>query len=114
MDPEVASTGLSPEEAKEQGLDVKTAKFPFTANGRAVSMKATEGFARLVFMKDTGVLVGAQIVGADASNMIAELTLAIESGNTVEDLALTIHAHPSLSEIIMDAADVGLGMPTNI
>lgn len=114
VDPEVASTGLSPEEAKEQGLDVKTAKFPFTANGRAVSMKATEGFARLVFMKDTGVLVGAQIVGADASNMIAELTLAIESGNTVEDLALTIHAHPSLSEIMMDAADVGLGMPTNI
>ena len=114
VDPEVASTGLTPEEAKEQGLDVKTAKFPFTANGRAVSMKATEGFARLVFLKDTGVLVGAQIVGADASNMIAELTLAIESGNTVDDLALTIHPHPSLSEILMDAADVGLGMPTNI
>lgn len=114
VDPEIASTGLLPDQAKEQGLDVKTAEFPYTANGRAVSMKATEGFARLVYMKDTGVLVGGQIVGAEASNLIAELTLAIESGNTIEDLALTIHAHPSLSEILMDVADVAEGMPTNI
>ena len=58
--------------------------------------------------------MGAQIVGADASDLISELTLAIESGATVEDVALTVHPHPSLSEAIMDSADVGLGMPTNI
>ncbi|MCB7112455.1 dihydrolipoyl dehydrogenase, partial [[Eubacterium] rectale] len=76
LDNEIATTGLTESEAKEKGLDVKTAKFPFM--GRAVSMKATEGFVRLVFMKDTHVMVGAQIVGPDASDLISELTLAIE------------------------------------
>jgi dihydrolipoamide dehydrogenase len=114
LDNEIATTGLTESEAKEKGLDVKTAKFPFMANGRAVSMKATEGFVRLVFMKDTHVMVGAQIVGPDASDLISELTLAIESGNEIDDIALTIHPHPTLSETLMDAADVGLGMPTNI
>lgn len=114
VDPEIATTGLTAAQAKEQGLDVKTAKFPFSANGRAVSMQATEGFVRLVFTKDEERLVGAQIIGNNASDMISELTLAIESGSTVEDVALTIHPHPSLSEAVMDAADVGLGYPTNI
>lgn len=59
-------------------------------------------------------MVGAQIVGPDASDLISELTLAIESGNEIDDIALTIHPHPTLSETLMDAADVGLGMPTNI
>lgn len=114
LDPEIATTGLTAAQAKEQGLDVKTAKFPFSANGRAVAMKATDGFVRLVFVKDTGTVVGAQIIGEDASDMISELTLAIESGSTIEDIALTIHPHPSLSEAVMDAADVGEGFPTNI
>lgn len=114
VDPEIATTGLTMAEAKDQGLDVKSAKFPFSANGRAVSMHSPEGFVRLVFTKDQSQVVGAQIVGADASDLISELTLAIESGATVEDIALTIHPHPSLSEAIMDSADVGLGMPTNI
>lgn len=114
VDPEIATTGLTVAEAKDQGLDVKSAKFPFSANGRAVSMHAPDGFVRLVFTKDQSQIVGAQIVGADASDLISELTLAIESGATVEDVALTVHPHPSLSEAIMDSADVGLGMPTNI
>ena len=114
VDPEIATTGLTVAEAKDQGLDVKSAKFPFSANGRAVSMHAPDGFVRLVFTKDQSQIVGAQIVGADASDLISELTLAIESGATVEDVALTVHPHPSLSEAIIDSADVGLGMPTNI
>lgn len=114
VDPEIATTGLTVAEAKDQGLDVKSAKFPFSANGRAVSMHAPDGFVRLVFTKDQSQIVGAQIVGADASDLISELTLAIESGAMVEDVALTVHPHPSLSEAIMDSADVGLGMPTNI
>lgn len=114
VDPEIATTGLTAAQAKEQGLDVKASKFPFSANGRATSKKATDGFVRLVSLKDSGVIVGAQIIGDSASDMISELTLAIESGSTVEDIALTIHPHPSLSEAVMDAADVALGFPTNI
>ena len=113
-DAQIATTGLTLQEAKDQGLDVKKAQFPFAANGRAITMNATAGFVRLVFIKDYEVLVGAQIVGANAADLITELTLAIESGATVEDVALTIHPHPSLAEAVMDAADVGLGFPTNI
>lgn len=113
-DTSIATTGLTFAEAKEQGLDVKKAQFPFAANGRAISMGATNGFVRLVFIKDSNILVGAQIVGAHSSDLISELTLAIEAGATVDDVALTIHPHPSISEAVMDAADVGLGFPTNI
>ncbi|GKS82153.1 dihydrolipoyl dehydrogenase [Ligilactobacillus pabuli] len=111
---QIATTGLTVAQAKEQGLDVKKAQFPFAANGRAISMNATDGFIRLVFIKDSEQLVGAQIVGANAADLITELTLAIEAGATLDDVALTIHPHPSLAEGIMDAADVGLGFPTNI
>lgn len=111
---QIATTGLTLAEAKDQGLDVKKAQFPFAANGRAISMNATKGFIRLVFTKDDEQIVGAQIVGANAADLITELTLAIESGATLDDVALTIHPHPSLAEGVMDAADVGLGFPTNI
>lgn len=110
----LATTGLTMQEAKDQGLEVEQAQFPFTANGRAISMDAVDGFVRLIYLKENNILVGAQIVGEDASDLISELTLAIESGNTIDDLSLTIHPHPSLSEAIWDAADVGLGFPTNI
>lgn len=113
-DPELATTGLTAKEAKEKGFDVQVAKFPFAANGRAISLHATDGFVKLVATKEEGRLVGAQIAGSAASDLISELTLAIESGATLEDLALTIHPHPSLAEAVMDAADVGLGFPTNI
>ncbi|MFD0587068.1 dihydrolipoyl dehydrogenase [Paenibacillus sp. GCM10027627] len=110
-DPECASVGLSEKEAKEQGHNVKVGKFPFAINGRAMSLNANEGFVKLVGDADTGLLLGAHIVGIEASNMIAELALAIEMGATLEDIALTIHAHPTLGEIVLDAAEVALGHP---
>lgn len=110
-DPECASVGYSEKEAKEKGHNVKVGKFPFAANGRALSLNAAEGFVKLVSDADSGLVLGAQIVGLEASNMIAELALAIEMGATLEDLALTIHAHPTLGEIVLDAAEVALGHP---
>ncbi|WP_281888856.1 dihydrolipoyl dehydrogenase [Paenibacillus sp. YYML68] len=110
-DPEIAGVGLSEAEAKAQGINVVVGKFPYGANGRAQSMNATDGFVKLIGDKDTGLLVGGFAVGAEASNLIAELTLAIEMGATLEDIALTIHAHPTLGEITMDAAEGALGHP---
>ncbi|TVY11979.1 dihydrolipoyl dehydrogenase [Paenibacillus cremeus] len=110
-DPEIAGVGLSETEAKAKGINLAIGKFPYGANGRAQSMNATDGFVKLVADKDSGLLIGAQVVGAEASNLIAELTLAIEMGATLEDIALTIHAHPTLGEITMDAAEGALGHP---
>ncbi|MBU7319653.1 dihydrolipoyl dehydrogenase [Paenibacillus oleatilyticus] len=110
-DPEIAGVGLSETEAKAKGINVFTGKFPYGANGRAQSMNVTDGFVKLVGDKDTGLLIGAQVVGAEASNLIAELTLGIEMGATLEDIAMTIHAHPTLGEITMDAAEGALGHP---
>ncbi|MBP9977303.1 MAG: dihydrolipoyl dehydrogenase, partial [Trichococcus sp.] len=101
-------------EAKDKGMDVKASKFPLSGNGRALSLNQTEGFVRLVTTKEDNVLVGAQVVGVNASEIIAELGLAIEAGMNAEDIALTIHGHPSLSETIMDAAELALGMPIHI
>ncbi|WP_374723803.1 dihydrolipoyl dehydrogenase [Calidifontibacillus erzurumensis] len=113
-DPECASVGYFEHEAKEKGIDVVTAKFPFAANGRALALNETDGFIKLVTRKSDGLLIGAQIVGANASDMIAELGLAIEAGMTVEDIALTIHAHPTLGEMAMEAAEVALGTPIHV
>lgn len=110
-EPELASVGYTEQEAKDAGYEVKASKFPFAANGRALSLNNTDGFLKLVTRKDDGLVIGAQIAGANASDMIAELGLAIESGMTAEDLALTIHAHPTLGEISMEAAEVALGKP---
>ncbi|GGJ74894.1 dihydrolipoamide dehydrogenase [Anoxybacillus voinovskiensis] len=113
-DPECASVGYFEKQAKEEGIDVTTAKFPFAANGRALALNDAEGFMKLVVRKDDGVIIGAQIVGPNASDMIAELGLAIEAGMTAEDIAMTIHAHPTLGEIAMEAAEVVLGSPIHI
>ncbi|MFP7295974.1 dihydrolipoyl dehydrogenase [Neobacillus niacini] len=113
-DPELASVGYTEAQAKEEGINVTSAKFPFAANGRALSLDSADGFVKLVSRKEDGVLIGAQIAGASASDMIAELGLAIEAGMTVEDLALTIHAHPTLGEITMEAAEVALGTPIHV
>lgn len=113
-DPEIASVGLTEAEAKEQDLDVKTTKFPLGGNGRALSLNATEGFVRLVTTKEDNVIVGAQVAGISASDIIAELGLAIESGMNAEDIALTIHGHPSLGEVVMDAAEAALGLPIHM
>lgn len=112
--PELASYGLTEKEAKDQGLDVKSVKFPLAGNGRALSLNAGQGFIRLVATKEDDVLVGAQMVGISASDVMAEVGLAIEAGMNAEDIALTIHGHPTLSEAVMDAAEGLLGMPIHM
>jgi dihydrolipoamide dehydrogenase len=108
-DPEIASVGLSETEATKQGYAVAVGKFPYAANGRALSLNANEGFVKIVAEKESGLVLGAQIVGPESSNLIAELGLAIEMGATLEDIALTIHAHPTLGEMVMEAAEGALG-----
>ncbi|MCB0410887.1 MAG: dihydrolipoyl dehydrogenase [Bdellovibrionales bacterium] len=110
VDPEIASVGMTEEEAKANGYkDLKIGKFPFAANGRAVSMMETEGFVKMIADAKTHVLLGVHIVGPEASNLISEAALAIEMGARLEDLALTIHPHPTLGETMMEAAEATLG-----
>ncbi|WP_404408906.1 dihydrolipoyl dehydrogenase [Jeotgalibacillus malaysiensis] len=113
-DPELATVGYNETQAKEEGIEVNASKFPFGANGRALALNQTEGFVKLVTRKEDGLIIGAQIAGDGASDMIAELGLAIEAGMTAEDVAMTIHAHPTLGEISMEAAEVALGTPIHI
>ncbi|WP_028398860.1 dihydrolipoyl dehydrogenase [Ectobacillus panaciterrae] len=113
-DPELASVGYTKKQADEEGMAVVVSKFPFAANGRALSLNSTDGFVQLVTRKEDGLIVGAQVAGAGASDIISELSLAIEAGMTAEDVAQTIHAHPTLGEITMEAAEVALGMPIHI
>ncbi|USK31284.1 dihydrolipoyl dehydrogenase (plasmid) [Bacillus sp. CMF21] len=113
-EPELASVGYTEKQAKEEGIEVTATKFPFAANGRALALDSTDGFLKLVTRKEDGLVIGAQIAGASASDMIAELGLAIEAGMTAEDLAMTIHAHPTLGEITMEAAEVAIGSPIHI
>lgn len=112
--PEIAACGLTEEEAKEQGIDVVTGEFPFTANGKAVSMNATDGFVKVVARKEDKVIIGAQIIGPEASVMIAELALAIQKNLKLDDVAETIHTHPTLPEAVMEATKVPLGSVTHI
>ena len=113
-DPELATVGMTEKEAKEAGLDVKASKFSLAGNGRAISLDKMDGFVRLVTTKEGNVLVGAQVAGVSASDIIAELGLAIEAGMNAEDIALTIHSHPSLAEVTMDTAELALGMPIHM
>ncbi len=113
-EPELASVGYDEKGAKDAGIDAIASKFPFAANGRALSLNATDGFVKLVTRKEDGLVIGAQIAGPSASDMIAELGLAIEAGMTAEDIAMTIHAHPTLGEITMEAAEVALGTPIHM
>lgn len=108
-DPEIAAAGLMESEAKAKGYDVIVGKFPFAANGRAVSMSETDGFVKMIADSKTHILLGVHIVGPEASNLISEAALAIEMGARIEDLALTIHPHPTLGETMMEAAEATLG-----
>ena len=110
-EPELASVGLTEAQAKEEGFKVKSGKFPFAANGRALGLNQTDGFVKLVTREEDGLVLGAQVAGVGASDIIGELGLAVETGMTAEDIALTIHAHPTLGEIPMEAAEVVLGRP---
>lgn len=111
-DPEIASTGLSEVEARRQGRSVRIGRFPFSALGRAMALGETDGFVKLVSEADR--IVGMSAVGPEASELCAEGTLAIEFGASLEDLALTIHPHPTLSEAVREAADHGLGQAVHI
>jgi dihydrolipoamide dehydrogenase len=114
-DPEIASAGLLESEARAKGFnDLKIAKFPFAANGRAVSMSETEGFVKMIADAKTNVLLGVHIVGPEASNLISEAALAVEMGARLEDVALTIHPHPTLGETMMEAAEATLGHAIHI
>ena len=102
--PEIAGVGLTEREAKEQGLDVVVSRFPFNINGRALGMGATEGQVRMICAREGGRVLGVHIMGPRASDLIAEAGLAIRQGLTAEDIAHTIHAHPTLPEALMEAA----------
>ena len=99
-DPEIAWVGVTEKEAKEQGLSIETAVFPWAASGRAIASARTEGQTKLIFDKDSGRVIGGAMVGINAGEMLGEIGLAVEMGADGEDLALTIHAHPTLNESI--------------
>jgi len=113
-DPEVAWTGITEREAKDKGLDFGVGKFPWAASGRALGMDRTEGLTKLMFDEKTGRLIGGGVVGMHAGDLIAEIGLAIEMGATAEDIGLTIHPHPTLSEPVMMAADFLDGAITHL
>ena len=113
-DPEVAWVGLTESVAKAQGTPIEVSTFPWAASGRALGMDRSEGLTRLISDPDSGRLLGAGVVGSHAGDLIAELTLAIEMGATIADLALTIHPHPTLSESVMMAAEIAEGTITDL
>jgi dihydrolipoamide dehydrogenase len=113
-DPEIATVGLTEAEAKAKGIQAQVGLFPLAANGRALSMNEPDGMVKMIGDAKTGRLLGVHIVGAEASNLIAEAALAIEMGAHVEDLALTVHAHPTLPETLMEAAEATLGHAIHI
>jgi dihydrolipoamide dehydrogenase len=109
-DPEIASAGWTEAQCKENGYDdLKIAKFPFGANGRAVSLMETDGFVKMIADAKTDKILGIHVIGPEASNLISEAALAIEMGANLQDLALTIHPHPTLGETFMEAAEAALG-----
>lgn len=108
-DPEIATAGLSLAEAKEQGYACKTGKFPFSVLGRAMSIRETDGFVKVVMDEASKRVLGVTIVGPSASDLISEAMLAVEMAASVEDIALTMHPHPTLGEAMMEASMVALG-----
>lgn len=112
--PEVATVGKTEEQLKAEGVAYKAGKFPFTANGRARSMNATEGFVKILADAKTDKVLGAHIIGASAGEMIEELCLAVEFGASSEDIYRTSHAHPTLTEAIKEAAMAVAGRPIHM
>ena len=113
-DPEISWVGLTEKEAKELKKKVSVSKFPWSASGRALTLDRAEGFTKLISDPDTGRLLGVGIVGEHAGDLISEAALAIQSGLTIDDLAETIHPHPTLSESLMEAAEHALGTCTQL
>lgn len=113
-DPEIAWMGLTEQEAKKQGIDYELARFPWNASGRAISMAREEGMTKLLFDKNTRRILGAGIVGVNAGELISETVLALEMGTDMEDICLTIHPHPTLSETTFFAAEIAEGSITDL
>jgi dihydrolipoamide dehydrogenase len=113
-DPELAWAGLTEAEAKARSIDVEVAKFPWGASGRAITVDRPEGLTKLILDPKSGRILGVGLVGSGAGELIAEGTHAIEMGATAEDLRLTIHPHPTLSETLMEAAEVFFGQSTHV
>jgi dihydrolipoamide dehydrogenase len=112
-DPEIAWCGLTEAEAKAKGIEVSVAKFPWGASGRAMTFDRIDGLTKLIIDPETERLLGAGIVGHGAGELIAECVLAVEMGATAKDLALSVHPHPTLSETVMEAAEVFYGLATH-
>jgi dihydrolipoamide dehydrogenase len=108
-DPEVVTAGLSPDEAAQAGLDCVHAQFPFSANGRALTLEGGEGFVRVVAQRDNHLIVGWQAVGRDVSELAVSFAQSIEMGARLDDIAGTVHAHPTLGEAVQEAALRALG-----
>jgi dihydrolipoamide dehydrogenase len=108
-DPDIATTGMTEEQAKEAGRKVKVGKYPFAVLGRALSVNEPEGFAKIVADAETEEILGVHVVGAAAADLISEAALAIEMGAVLHDLSLTVHPHPTLPEALMEAAAHALG-----
>ncbi|PTM96180.1 dihydrolipoyl dehydrogenase [Mycoplana dimorpha] len=113
-DPEIVTAGLSPDEARAHGYEVRIGQFPFSANGRAMTTEAEEGFVRVVARADTNLVLGLQAVGAGVSELSSAFSLALEMGARLEDIAGTIHAHPTRSEGLQEAALKALGHAIHI
>jgi len=112
--PEMASVGLTEEQCTAQKLETKIGTFPFAANGRALSLMESEGFIKIIADAKTDLVLGVHMVGPEVTELVAEAALAIELGATSEDLARTIHAHPTLPEAMMEAAESVHGMAVHI
>jgi dihydrolipoamide dehydrogenase len=113
-DPEIVAVGLSPDAAKAAHGEIRVGHFPFRANGRAMTLQDDEGFVRVVARADNHVVLGIHAVGVGVSELSAAFSLALEMGARLEDIALTIHAHPTLSEAFHEAALAALGHPLHI
>ncbi len=113
-EPEVAWVGKTEKECKQEGLNYEVAKFPWAASGRAIASECAEGMTKLIFDKDTHRILGGAIVGANGGELLGEIGLAIEMGCDAEDIALTIHAHPTLHESVGLAAEVFEGSITDL
>jgi dihydrolipoamide dehydrogenase len=113
-DPEVATVGLSEEEAKAKGYDVRIGKFPLAASGRARTMNESDGLLKLVGDAKTDALLGMHVVAPQAESLIGEGVIALEMGATLEDIGLSVHPHPTLTEGIMDAAEAAHGKAIHI
>ena len=113
-DPEVAWMGLSEPEAKAQGVEYEKAVFPWAASGRALGMGREEGLTKVIYAKGSRRILGAGIVGVNAGELIAETVLALELGADAEDIGLTIHPHPTLSETVFFSAEIAEGSITDM